>query len=142
MARGISWMLLACLIAHSAAAGAQDNPPHQPASIDLRTSLNRGERISVELTDRERLTGVVGARLNHGFELQLPDAAAPRFIKYEQVRALLDPVTEEVIGYAKNSPDPADRRWVGPVVIGLAAVGVLALVTRGFFPACLFQRCD
>lgn len=139
MTRGITWMLLACLIVQTVPAGAQETS-HQSLP-DLRISLNRGDRISIELTDRERLTGIVGSRLNDGFELQLPEGGALRFVKYGQVRTLLDPDTGEVLGYPRFSADPADRRWVGPVVIGLAAVGVLALVTRGLFPLCLFQSC-
>jgi hypothetical protein len=131
MTRGITLALAACLILQSVMADAQD----------LRTSLTRGERIAVELTDREQLTGIVGARLNSGFELQLPDSDNPRFIKYSEVRALLDPDTREVLSHPTYSGDPADRRWVAPVLISLATVGVLALLTRGLFPACLFQSC-
>lgn len=72
MTRGITWTLVACVILQSAAAGAQN----------LRMSLTRGERIAVQLTDGEQLTGLVGARLNQGFELQLSDTDGPRFIKY------------------------------------------------------------
>jgi hypothetical protein len=129
--QAIAWTLAACFILQSAAASAKD----------LRTSLNRGERIAVELTDREQLTGVVGARLNGGFDLQLPDAAGPRFIKYGEVRALLDPDTLAVLSYPTYSGDPVDQRWQRPVLIGLAAVGVLALLTQGLFPLCLFHNC-
>lgn len=140
MARGITWLLLACFIAHAVTGRAQDGS-RGPAERDLRTSLNRGDLIAIELTDRERLRGVVGARLNTGFEIQLPDAERPRFVKYGDVRAWLDPDTGEILGYTKYVSDPVDRRWVGPVVVSLAVVGVLALLTRGFFPACLFQSC-
>ena len=131
MTHAITWTLVVCFFFQGAAAHAQD----------LRTSLTRGERIAIELTDREQLTGVVRARLNYGFELQLPGADGPRLIKYREVRALLDPDTHEVLSYPTYSGDPVDRRWVVPVLVGLAAVGVLALVTRGVFPACLFQSC-
>ena len=140
MRRGITWMLLACFFAQSVPAGAQDRP-HQQPSPDLRTSLNRGERIAIELTDHEQLIGIVGSRLNNGFEVELPGSGGSRFVKYEQVRALLDPDTGEVLSYPTYSRDPVDRRWTGPVLIGLAAVGVLALLTRGLFPLCLFQSC-
>jgi hypothetical protein len=140
MTRGTTWMLLACFVAQSLAAGAQESH-RQPSETNLRTSLNRGERIAIELTDHEQLTGLVGARLNHGFELQPTDAGKPRFVKYSDVTAILDPDTGEVVGYPLNSADPADVRWVKPVLIGLATVGVLALLTRGLFPACLFQSC-
>jgi hypothetical protein len=133
-------MLAVCLLLESAAAGAQDHS-HRQSATDLRTSLTRGERIAVELTDREQLTGVVGARLNHGFELQLPDADGPRFVKYGEVRALLDPDTREVLSYPTYSGDPVDQRWVRPVLMGLAAVGALALLTQGLFPLCLFHNC-
>lgn len=55
--------------------------------------------------------------------------------------ALLDPDTRAVLSYPTYSGDPVDRRWVAPVLIGLATVGVLALLTRGLFPACLFASC-
>jgi len=131
-------MVLACLFVQTVPAGAQ-NASQPQSSPDLRISLNRGDRIAVELADRERLTGIVGSRLNNGFELQWPGEM--RFVKYRDVRALLDPDTGDVLSYPTYLPDPVDRRWVGPVVIGLAAVGVLALLTRGIFPACLFQSC-
>lgn len=140
MTRGITWILLACFVVRSLAAGAQERQ-RQPSETNLRTSLNRGERIGIQLTGNEQLTGLVGVRLNHGFELLLPDVDKPRFVKYSEVRAVLDPDTGEVLSYPVNSADPADNRWVKPVLIGLAAVGVLALLTRGLFPACLFQSC-
>jgi len=133
-------MLLACVVIQSAAVRAQDEH-RQPSETNLRTSLGRGERIAIELTDHEQLTGLVDARLNHGFELLLPDADKPRFIRYSDVKAVLDPDTGEVVSYPVNSADPVDSRWVKPVLIGLAAVGVLALLTGGLFPACLFQSC-
>src|SRR5690242_3697457 len=98
MTRGIALTLAACFMLQSAAAAAQD----------LRTSLTRGERIAVALTDGEQLTGIVAGRLNGGFELQLPERGSPRFIKYGEVRALLDPDTREVLSYPTYSRDPAD----------------------------------
>ena len=141
MARLIALTLVACLIGLSVSAHAQAGTQFK-SGPDLRTSLNRGDRIAIELANSEQLTGIVGARLNEGFEIQLPNSAGTRFIKYRDVRALLDPDTREVVGYPTFSPDPVDRRWVGPVVISLAVVGVLALLTRGLFPACVFQRCN
>jgi len=109
----------------------------QPQRVVLETALGRDERITVQLHDGRRLSGVVGARLTAGFYLnERTDSEV--FVRYGTVKALLDPDTGIVVGIPAAAP--RDRRWVKPVLITAGIVGGLAILTRGVIPLCFFNR--
>jgi hypothetical protein len=109
--------------------------------VDLRGTLTRGERISVELMDGRTVSGVVGDSWTLGFMIERPPATAA-FVRYLEVIALRDPDTGAVIEKAlpqrQNQKTP---RWVVATLVTVGVVAAIAIATHGLFPGCLFERC-
>ena len=99
MKSAISLALSMWLVSSAFPVAAQDGIAATPGPIARaisRTDLVEGARVGLELVDGRHLVGEVGTRTDDGFYMG-DTADARSFVRYRDVRALLDPDTGTVI---------------------------------------------
>ena len=131
MRRTACFTIMTCLLGLSVPMGAQNATL---PSVDLHDRLECGSPISVDLSNGQNVQGIVAKRQSDGFWIEHPPDE-PTFVRYADLRLLRDPASNNIIGTIRplNHGRPA---WVTPTEIGVTALVIVVVATKGLFPFC------